>query len=272
MAKAGNFFQSKAFKVAMSRIYGIGAAIVIAGAMFKILHLPGAGLMLGVGLTTEALIFLISAFEPVREEPDWTLVYPELAGMDPQNKGKKDKLQKEDKSLTNELDRMLEEARIEQDTINRLGDGLRSLSDNVSKMSTVSDAALATDTYAKAVNEAAENIGRINSSYGNAIEAINNLGETSEASKEYSEQVKSVTQKLANLNQVYEMELQESNKHVKSLNDFYGSLNRTMEGLADSEDTAQELKQQISTLNRNLGNLNKVYGNMLSAMATPRGE
>lgn len=257
----GSFLESKTFKVGMTRVYGIGAGVVILGAMFKILHLPGAGVMLGVGLTVEALIFFISAFEPVKEDPDWSLVYPELAGMEPKDGSKRKK-----ESITSEIEKMLEEARIEQTTINKLGDGLRNLSDNVTKLSTVSDAALATDNYAKNVNEAATNVARINDSYSRAIEAVNRMGETGEVSREYFEQIQAVTKKLSSLNSVYEMELQESNNHIQALNSFYGNLSRTVERLADSEGTATELKNEIDKLNRNLASLNSVYGNMLSAM------
>ena len=73
--------ESKGWKNFMAKLYGWGASIVIIGALFKIQHLPGSGFMLTIGLGTEALIFFFSAFEPVHEEIDWTLVYPELAGM-----------------------------------------------------------------------------------------------------------------------------------------------------------------------------------------------
>ncbi|MGZ5244107.1 MAG: type IX secretion system motor protein PorL/GldL, partial [Bacteroidia bacterium] len=131
----------------MSRIYGLGAAVVIVGALFKILHWKGADLMLMIGLLTEAGIFAISAFEPVKEDVDWTLVYPELAGMDPKEKAKKE----DKKSLTAELDKMLAEARIEQGMVNRLGDGLRNLTENVNHLGTMSDAAAATNEYAEKV-------------------------------------------------------------------------------------------------------------------------
>jgi gliding motility-associated protein GldL len=78
MSKKGGFLELL-FSTIMPKIYGIGAAIVIVGATFKILHLPGDGVMLGVGLTTEAVIFFLSAFEPKHAEPDWSKVYPELA-------------------------------------------------------------------------------------------------------------------------------------------------------------------------------------------------
>jgi gliding motility-associated protein GldL len=260
MAKSGSFFQSKTFKVGMARVYGIGAGVVILGAMFKILHLPGAGIMLGVGLTVEALIFFLSAFEPVKEDPDWTLVYPELAGMD-----SKDKIKKST-SLTGELDKMLQEAKIEQNTINRLGEGLRNLNDNVGKLAVANDAVKAHDTYAQRVNEAAENVTKINASYSKAIDAMDKLGSTGEVSREYFDQIQSVTQKLASLNTVYEMELQESNQHVKALNTFVGSINKTAEKLSETENTAMQLREEIGKLNKNLSSLNSVYGNMLSAM------
>lgn len=265
MARGKGFFQSKGFKVVMSRIYGLGAAVVIVGALFKILHWPFANLMLIVGLLTEAGIFAVSAFEPVKEEVDWTLVYPELAGMDP-NAERED----EKKSLTQELDRMLEEAQIEQGMINRLGDSLRGLTENVSQMATVSNAALATNEYADNVKQAAQSVSQLNASYANAINAIEELGKTGDISTEYYQQVNAVTEKMTSLNSIYEMELQESNNHLRQLNNYYASLSKAMENLADSEDSTTKLKQEFTRLNENLNTLNTVYGNMLSAMSAPR--
>lgn len=70
---------SKGWKKFMAKLYGWGAAVVIVGALFKIEHLPGASIMLSVGLGVEAFIFFMSAFEPIHEDPNWELVYPELA-------------------------------------------------------------------------------------------------------------------------------------------------------------------------------------------------
>lgn len=263
MARGKSFFHTKAFKVMMSRIYGLGAAVVIVGALFKILHWEGANAMLMVGLFTEAAIFAISAFEPVKEEVDWTLVYPELAGMDA-------KKEKEKKSLTHELDKMLEEARIEQGMVNRLGDGLRSLTENVGQMANVSNAAVATSEYTEKVKEVSNSMEKLNHSYAKAVEAIEELGKTGDVSTEYFEQVNSVTQKMASLNSIYEMELQESNNHIRQLNNFYASLSKAVENLSDSEDAASQLKNQFVKLNENLNSLNTVYGNMLSAMSSPR--
>jgi gliding motility-associated protein GldL len=261
MAKGKSFFESRAFKVTMGKVYGIGAAVVILGAMFKILHLPGANEMIGIGLSTEAVIFFISAFEPIHEEPDWTLVYPELAGMDPKT-GKK-----ENKNLVKTLDQMLEEAKIEQQTITRLGESMRGLTDNVNKLSTVGDAAMATNEYAKKATEAAGAMGKLNQSYSTAIEAIDKIGKSGDVSKAYYETVQSVTGKLASLNTIYEAELKESNNHIKQLNSFYGALSKAVENLSGAEQSTRQMKDEFGKLSGNLASLNNVYGNMLTAMA-----
>ena len=130
--------RSKGFKNFMAKLYGWGAAVVLIGALFKINHYPGAQAMLIVGLTTEALIFFFSAFEPPHVEPDWSLVYPELAGM---YEGYSEESLKqfgldgdEPKSVTEELDKMLDEAKIGPELIESLGSGLRNLSENAGKM------------------------------------------------------------------------------------------------------------------------------------------
>ena len=137
---------SKRFKNFMAKLYGIGAAVVILGAMFKILHFEGADIMLIVGLTTEAVIFFFSAFEKPHEEYDWTLVYPELAGMeDPDEeyaiarRGGASGL-----STTQELDKMLEDAKIDGELIESLGEGLRKFGDVASKINEMVGAVVGT--------------------------------------------------------------------------------------------------------------------------------
>src|SRR5450755_1167645 len=99
---------TKAWKNFMAKLYGIGAAIVIVGAMFKIMHWPGAGPMLVVGLSTEAVIFFFSAFEPPHEEVDWSLVYPELSGMHGAEGEEPKELEEDKGTVTEQLDNLLE--------------------------------------------------------------------------------------------------------------------------------------------------------------------
>ena len=119
MSSNGSFFQSTAYKKVMAKVYGLGAAVVIIGCGFKIQHWPGAGVMLITGLGVEALIFGLSAFEPLHSEPDWSLVYPELSGMFDVEDNPKDR-KKIDKTSTSELDELLEKAKISPDLISNL--------------------------------------------------------------------------------------------------------------------------------------------------------
>ena len=143
-----NVFESKQGKKLLAMAYGLGAAIVILGALFKIMHWKGADIMLIAGMGTEVFIFAISAFEPVHEELDWTLVYPELAGMDGDGKGCSSE------SVSQELDKMLSEAKVGPELIEGLGTGLRSLSDNVGNMADLTGATVATKEYAENIAKA----------------------------------------------------------------------------------------------------------------------
>lgn len=205
---------SKRFKNFMSKLYGWGAAVVILGAMFKILHLPGADYMLVIGLTTEAVIFFFSAFEKPHEEVDWTLVYPELAGMEDDDEFETSRRNDNGLSTTQELDKMLEEAKIDGALIESLGDGLRRFGDAASKLSETSEAAAATGAYSEQLSLASKNMESLNALYAvqlessaNHMEAQNSLMEKLSSSIEDSEklgtEVSSLVQNLGQLNSVY---------------------------------------------------------------------
>ncbi len=260
MSGSNSFFESMAFKKIMAKVYGFGAAIVIVGALFKIMHWPGANPMLIVGLGTEAMIFFISAFEPLHKEIDWSIVYPELAGMDPKD-GKKAK-----GTISQQLDQMLEEAKVGPDLIQSLGNGLKSLSENVNNLTDLSTAAVATDEYTKNVNLASQSVNGLSSSYSKAVDAMSGLVDASQGSKQYGEQIERMTKNLSSLNSVYELEIAESNNHLKSINEFVGNLSKVVNSLADTQEHTEQFKSEIGKLSNNLTALNNVYGNMLAAM------
>mgnify|MGYP005750389791 CR=1 FL=1 len=205
---------SKRFKNFMAKLYGWGASVVILGAMFKILHYPGADIMLVVGLTTEAVIFFFSAFEKPHEEYDWTLVYPELAGMEDPDMDRDGRGVANQLSPTQELDRMLEEAKIGPELIESLGDGMRRLGDAAGKLSTTVDAAAATNEYSTQLTQAAKNMESLNALYAvqlenttSQVEAQNSLMEKLSTSlndsERLTEEVSKLTSNISNLNQVY---------------------------------------------------------------------
>jgi gliding motility-associated protein GldL len=185
----------KRFKNFMTKLYGLGAAVVIMGALFKILHLPFADLMLIVGLTTEAVIFAISAFEAPAKDYDWSLVYPEFEGGESSGKGNR-----RGGTVTQELDRMMEEAKIGPELLTSLGEGMRRLSDTASSLNSAVDAAGATAAYSEQLNSAAKNMEALNALYAvqlqnttNQVEVQNNLmeklGSSMASSENLSEEV-----------------------------------------------------------------------------------
>ena len=134
MSKKKGGFAELLFKTIMPKVYGIGAAVVIVGALFKILHLTGADQMLMVGLLTEAVIFFLSAFEPPHAEPDWSKVYPELAE-DYEAPSVAPRISnKPGASITQQLDASLEKAKIGPELLDSLGKGLTHLADSAKKM------------------------------------------------------------------------------------------------------------------------------------------
>ena len=270
MSSGGGFFASRRFKNIMKFVYGWGGAIVIVGALFKILHLPGANLMLIIGLLTEAAIFFISAFEPLHEDPDWALVYPELAmghndqDLDelPESLGDLD----DDLSLTEQLDNMLADAKIEPELIESLGAGMKALSDNASQLGEVSGASAATNSYIESLEGASAKMGKLSDAYDSASESLMGLTNAQESGAAVGEQMDKVSGNLAALNNVYEMQLKGASEHLEATEKMYSGINELMSNLHGSIDDTRKYKDTMGELSKNLSALNTVYGNMLSAM------
>ncbi len=270
------FLQSRKGKVVMNFVYGFGAAIVILGAMFKIMHWPGASVMIVAGLSTEAVIFAISAFEPPHEELDWTLAYPELAGI-PSEDGEGGHGHGHGRALakassdpvSQELDKMLEEAKIGPELIESLGSGMRRLSDATTKLADMSDAGEATNEYISNVRKASSTVNDLSDSYVKAAESLTGL--SSEDGASYGEQLQRVSKNLEVLNSVYELQIQGSKDYIESSSKAYSNIAELLENLNASVEDTKRYKDEIHVLGNNLNALNTVYGNMLSAMNMNRG-
>jgi len=252
---------SKKWKNFMAKLYGIGAAVVIVGAMFKIMHWPGAGPMLVIGLTTEAFIFFFSAFEPPHEDPDWTLVYPELATGERNEHSAA--LTSGGKGLTEQLDEMLIEAKIEPELIQSLGDGMRSLSTQAKDLTDIADASTATKEYADGLRTANTKVGELSETYAAASMSLTGLTENAEIGASTGEHLAKMTENLSSLNSSYELQLQELEKS----RGMYAGINDLVENLKDSVEDTKAYKDNIRELSTNLKSLNKVYSNMLNAMS-----
>lgn len=255
---------SKKWKNFMAKLYGIGAAVVIVGALFKIQHWPFAGLFLVLGLSTEAIIFFFSAFEPPHEEPDWSLVYPELATGE---RAEGDDFRKDDqRSITEQLDDMLESAKIEPELIQSLGAGMRSLSDQAKQMTEITGAASATNEYANSLKDASQKVSSLSDSYAKASESLVGLTQNVDAGKNAGESLSRMSQNLSALNEMYELQLRSSREKLEAANQMFEGVGELLTNLRNSVDDTKRYKENIAQLSDNLSKLNTVYGNMLAAM------
>ena len=288
MGSGDSFFESKKFKTIMKYVYGYGGAIVIIGAMFKIQHWPGATIMLIGGLVIEAVIFMLSAHEPLHEELDWTIAYPELAlghsDDDHSPNELPDSTNASNESVVEQLDNMLAKAKIEPALIKSLGDGMKNLSDNAGKLGDISSASEATNEYVENLKGATSKVGELSNAYdqassevsakaevlGNAytkaaasIEEISNIS-GSESNLGY--QLDKVSGNLTQLNNLYEMQLEGVSALSKASDDMSSGISNIVSNLQSSVDDTKKYKETMSNLTSNLAALNSVYGNMLSAM------
>ena len=276
---------TKKWKLFMAKLYGIGAAVVILGALFKIMHWPGAGPMLVVGLLTEAVIFFFSAFEPLHEDPKWELVYPELALAHDEDFDLHAYLEEKGESglshhggggggsvtgITEKFDSLLEEAKIDAELLNRLGDGIRTLSENAEGLKAVSGAAAATDSYVSSLESASTKVATLSETYDRASESLLGLTSSAEEGASFGEQLQKVSTNLSALNNVYELQLKGSSQHLESTEKFQSQVTEMMENLSDSIEDTKLYKENMAMLSKNLTDLNQVYGNMLKAMTISR--
>ena len=313
---------SKDYKETTAKLYGMGAAVVIVGALFKINHWPGAGPMLIVGMGIEALIFFASAFEPLHVTYDWSLVYPELAGMEDAHghgaeKEKKDK--KKDKkadaqvevvggvaggttiiggfSGTQELDKMLADAKIGPELIESLGKGLQNLSTTTAGLNNIAGAAAASEKFTTNINVASESVVELSTAYKKTADNLNKdllvsgeyLSSVQEATSavstlaniyketantlsvgdaSYLDELKTMASSLSSINALYEMQIQNSSTQLEATKAVQERIDNLVINFADTAENVLRYKEQVNALSKKVGALNDIYGNMLAAMQT----
>lgn len=194
-------------KKVMGFLYGMGAAVVIVGALFKLMHWPGAGPMLVIGLLTEAAIFALSAFEPVEHELDWSLVYPELAGGEAKAKDKKENPADAQGLLSQKLDNMLKEAKIDGELMASLGNSIKNFEGAAKSISPTVDAMAGQKKYAEEMSTAAAQMEALNNLYKLQLDSASRNAtanqEIADNAAKLKEQMQSMTSNIASLNAVY---------------------------------------------------------------------
>ena len=230
----------------------IAAAIVIWGALRKILHAADADVWLKIGLTTEALVFLVYGF-----------LYLKYPAVDEHGHGKKAAAPGD---VLGSMDKAMREADITPANLNRLGENFKRLNTTITNMNDITDVVAATGDYTARTKEVTQALNQVKEAYVGAASSVGAFNAASDGAKVFHDQIQVLTKNLSSLNTIYELELQESNNHLKALNNFYGKLAQTSAAMEGSVEDAKKAQKEIGALATNLGRLNSVYGNMLSAM------
>lgn len=279
-AKFEDALDSMFFRRFMSVAYGLGASVVITGALFKITHIPGANQMLFIGMITEAIIFALSAIQKPHVEPDWSKVYPvfieDYHGIKSDDVVIPSSAKRVD-GHANRLDEMLQEANIDSELIGRLGSGLRNLSDTTARMNDMTKVSVANDEYVNNLKNATQGASSLSKSYGKAAEAIER---DLTVSNEFSQNVRGASQAASQLKQVYVdtgTSLREDIQASQSLSQSIRSASQSASKLAENYhkssesilENIQQLQQstekntqfneQLKKLSQNLASLNALY-------------
>ncbi|MBN2524405.1 MAG: gliding motility protein GldL [Bacteroidales bacterium] len=297
--------QSSGWRNFMAKLYGWGASVVIIGALFKINHWKGGTVIITLGLVTEAIIFFFSAFEPLHEELDWTLVYPELAGLsDPDEieNFKESRIIEGGRSV-DRIEDILGKSGVDTDALSKLGEGFNQLNKTAHNLVDISKATVATQEFVNNLEGAASSIGGLTDTYvstGDSIkdsttkltsayfEAANKIIKSGEdiadsyqgiastiqeeqkhisvGSKEHEVQIEKLNKTISALNSVYETQIRDGQDQMKEASELYSGLHSMIKNLKASVEETGKYKEEISKLKESIASLNSIYGNMLSTM------
>lgn len=276
------FFESNRGKYIKNLIVGVGAGIVLLGALFKLQHWPFAGIMLTVGMSIEAFIFSLLGILPPAKDYYWERYYPNLdenphveaarTGIpfiepeQPLGAGGGAGGVAGGPGAFAKLDEMMEEANITVPNLERLNENFQKFGQAVNQMKDITNLTAATGAYTQEVTEATGALSEMKNTFLGASQTLKSFNDAADDTTQFHTQVQVLSKNLGSLNQIYEVELQDANNHLKAMNKFYGNLVTASDAMAASADDAMAAKHEIATLSSNLSALNTVYGNMLSAM------
>lgn len=243
----------RSFLTLIDVLVSAGAAVVIFAAWAKLTHQPFADTLLGVGMFTETGIFLVYA------AIEW-VVPQSRHGHEPAPAAPTGN------PALQAMDKMFQEAEITPANMKKLGDNFQKLGTTVSHLGEVGDIVKSTGEFSAKTKEATSALGMMKEAYLNSANTMSSFNNAADSAKSFHDQVQVLTKNLGSLNTIYELELNESNNHLKTLNHFYGKMAQASEVMVSTVEDAKTTKEQINALATNLSKLNSVYGNMLSAM------
>ena len=309
MLNISDLVQSSGWKNFMAKLYGFGAAVVIVGALFKINHWPGGSFVITLGLITEAIIFFFSAFEPLHEELDWTLVYPELAGMsDPDEiENFQENVYEPGSRPIQNIEDVLGSAGVDDEVMKKIGEGFNRLGESASSLAEISGASVATQEFVSNLQNAASSVGSLHETYNSSADSIKesattlsgayfetadsirksggeiansykNIADTikeghssiASGSQEYEQQLSQLSKNMASLNDVYQSQIKETADQMQGSKELYGGLHDMIANLKSSVEETSKYAEEVTKLKESISSLNDHYGNMLNAIGAKK--
>ncbi len=259
----GELFKTKRWKTFMGYVYGWGAAVVMIGALFKLEHIQYSGVLLAVGLCTEAFIFFLSAFEPPLEQPEWSRVYPELRE-DYELEG----FEELDKKNKKGLGELFSSSELTPDLLDKVGKGLNDLSNTAKGISDISSATLATDMYVKNMGSASESmssLAEINNKANESIhKSVGSLADSySATAQKIAESGLSTIDKIHKSGEQFSTQLAETTKRLAETYQNAGS--SVTSEIENIKDSSKQYSANLQKLNGSLDILNSNFENQLKS-------
>lgn len=226
----------------MNVIYGLGAAVVILGALFKLQGWPGANIMLIVGLGVEALIFVLSAFDPpTSHDWDWSKVYPQLSP--------------DGSTSASQVGNIMKEAQLDSSVLKSVGDGMKKMAAQANNINDLAGASIAAKAYEESIKGATKSLNSVNESYSAISATAKDLADSSSSVKE-----------AVSLTQEYKDNLKSASASLGAIVTASGQITETAANMSKAQDDAVKLQKELHDLTENLSKLNKIYVGMYDAM------
>ena len=271
-----SFFSTPKGKRITGVAYGLGASVVIIGALFKIQHYPGAGVMLMIGMFIEACLFAISAFEDPHPEYHWDKVFPQL------NDGEGEPItslaapKQQPAKSGNTIDDIANTGKLSESDAQRLSEGIKKLSETASQIADVTAAVSASSNYTRSMNAASDAISAFAATQANLKTSSDSLfasyktvaesmGNVAADAQGYMQEMKGITRNLSSINASYEMQVKSISEQAGMVTEVNENLKKVQSAMSEAAISTAAFKEQATKLTQQVSSLNNVYGKMLNA-------
>ena len=276
--KIQDWYAQPGVQAAVGMVYSLGAAVVIVGALFKIQHWPGAGVMLTAGMLTEVLLFAIGIFEKPHPNLHWDHVFPQLVEDEAKPLNISGNIGGGIGVAMPGMEKMSDE------DAKKLTESIKNMSETAAQLANISRVAGLTDMYANNLQKASEAAAQFATKQQNLDEATNtlltsykgiaeNMLAAEDKTKSFAEKANELSKNLGSINTSYELQLKGIQSQAAAIEAQSGKINavtaefeKLHTAVSASSKNMDAYKQMTDQLAKNVSDLNNVYGNMLNAI------